>query len=111
MSLDKRVGDSRFAPYADGNQPQLRNLQSPAIPVIVTPVLARTMPVRLQAIGNVEVQTSVAVKSRVDGQIVKVFFTDGQVEAIALRAPSDFTSSPWTRSSPVPEVVAGPVHR
>lgn len=55
-----------------------RNAAVPAIPVIVVPVLARTMPVRLQAIGNVEVQTSVAVKSRVDGQIVKVFFSDGQ---------------------------------
>ena len=55
-----------------------KTASAPAVPVIVAPVLARTMPVRLQAIGNVEAQMSVAVKSRVDGQIVKVYFSDGQ---------------------------------
>jgi multidrug efflux system membrane fusion protein len=34
--------------------------------------------VRLQAIGNVEAYTSVAVKSRVDGQILEVHFREGQ---------------------------------
>jgi multidrug efflux system membrane fusion protein len=50
----------------------------PAIPVVVAPVIATTVPVRIQAIGNVEVQATVAIKSRVDGQIVKVSFNDGQ---------------------------------
>jgi multidrug efflux system membrane fusion protein len=38
----------------------------------------QTVPVRLQAIGNVEAYASVAVKSRVDGQIVEVRFREGQ---------------------------------
>ena len=50
----------------------------PAIPVVVAPVIGKTVPLRVEAIGNVEPYKTVAVKARVDGQIVKVFFTDGQ---------------------------------
>ncbi|HKU69610.1 MAG TPA: efflux RND transporter periplasmic adaptor subunit [Burkholderiales bacterium] len=50
----------------------------PAIPVVVAPVIGKTVPLRVEAIGNVEPYKTVAIKSRVDGQIVKVFFTDGQ---------------------------------
>jgi multidrug efflux system membrane fusion protein len=48
-----------------------------AIPVLVAPVVTKTMPLSIQAIGNVEPYAVVSVKSRVDGQIVKVFFADG----------------------------------
>jgi multidrug efflux system membrane fusion protein len=40
--------------------------------------LQQSVPVRLQAIGNVEAYASVAVKSRVDGQILEVLFREGQ---------------------------------
>ena len=50
----------------------------PAIPVVVVPVVAKTVPLRVEAIGNVEPFATVAIKARVDGQIVKVFFADGQ---------------------------------
>ncbi len=50
---------------------------SPAIPVIVATVAEQSVPLKIQAIGNVEVQASVSIKSRVDGQIVKVGFIDG----------------------------------
>lgn len=50
----------------------------PAIPVVVASVLKKTVPLRVEAIGNVEPYKTVAVKARVDGQIVKVFFADGQ---------------------------------
>jgi len=46
--------------------------------VAVVAAAQQTVPVRLQAIGNVEAYTSVAVKSRVDGQIVAVQFREGQ---------------------------------
>ena len=49
----------------------------PAIPVTAVPVTSRTMPVRLYAIGNVEPFTTVALKARVDGQIVSVHFKEG----------------------------------
>ena len=48
------------------------------VPVSVAAALQQTVPVRLQAIGNVEAFTTVAVKSRVDGQIVEVHFREGQ---------------------------------
>jgi len=49
-----------------------------AAPVAVVAAVQQTIPVRLQAIGNVEAYTSVAVKSRVDGQILEVHFREGQ---------------------------------
>jgi len=50
----------------------------PPAPVAVAAVLQRSVPMRLQAIGNVEAYASVAVKSRVDGQIVELHFREGQ---------------------------------
>jgi membrane fusion protein, multidrug efflux system len=48
-----------------------------AVPVSVATVLQETVPVQLQAIGNVEAFATVAVKGRVDGQIVEVGFKEG----------------------------------
>jgi multidrug efflux system membrane fusion protein len=48
-----------------------------AVPVSVSLVVAKTMPVRLVAIGNVEPFTTVAIKARVDGQLVSVKFKEG----------------------------------
>ena len=49
----------------------------PSVPVTAVAVVTKTVPVRLYAIGNVEPFTSVAVKARVDGQIVSVHFKEG----------------------------------
>jgi len=49
----------------------------PAVPVLAAVAETRTVPLRLRAVGNVETESSVAIKSRVDGQIVKVQFKDG----------------------------------
>jgi len=51
--------------------------EAPAVPVSVAKVVSETVPVRLRAIGNVEAYTTVAVKARVDGQIVAVDFKEG----------------------------------
>ena len=48
-----------------------------AVPVSVAQVVQKSVPVTLHAIGNVEPYTSVAVKARVDGQIVAVRFKEG----------------------------------
>ena len=56
----------------------------PAIPVTAVAVTSRTMPVRLYAIGNVEPFTTVALKARVDGQIVSVHFKEGDEAPSAL---------------------------
>jgi multidrug efflux system membrane fusion protein len=50
---------------------------SPAVPVTVVRVLQETVPVRLNAIGNVEAYQTVALKARVDGQIVEVNMREG----------------------------------
>jgi len=49
-----------------------------AVPVTVVLAESQTVPVRLQAIGNVEAHLTVAVKARVDGEIVAVNFKEGQ---------------------------------
>ena len=64
-----------------GNKPAVadkKGKESPAIPVIVATVAEQAVPLKIQAIGNVEVQNTVSIKSRLDGQIVKVGFSDGQ---------------------------------
>src|SRR6266496_4741956 len=50
---------------------------TPAVPVTVAPVVTKTVAVRIYAIGNVEPYTTVALKARVDGQIVSVRFKEG----------------------------------
>jgi len=50
---------------------------APAVPVTTASVVTKTVPVRVNAIGNVEPYTTVAVKARVDGQIVSVHFKEG----------------------------------
>ena len=50
---------------------------APAVPVTTASVSTKTVPVRVSAIGNVEPYTTVAVKARVDGQIVSVHFKEG----------------------------------
>jgi membrane fusion protein, multidrug efflux system len=49
----------------------------PAVPVTVARVIQETVPVRLRAIGNVEAFATVALKARVDGQIIEVNFKEG----------------------------------
>ena len=48
------------------------------VPVRAVTVAAGDVPLQITAVGNVEALTSVDVKSRVAGQILKVLFTEGQ---------------------------------
>lgn len=50
---------------------------APAVPVTTAPVVLKTVPVRLYAIGNVESYKTVALKARVDGEILSVHFKEG----------------------------------
>jgi multidrug efflux system membrane fusion protein len=52
------------------------------IPVEVVKVARKSVPLRLEAIGNVEPYTTVSVKSRVEGQLNRVAFREG--DAVAL---------------------------
>jgi len=48
------------------------------VPVVVTEAQVQSLPVRLAAIGNAEAVATVAVKARVDGQILSVNFKEGE---------------------------------
>ena len=52
--------------------------QVPPVPVVTDVAATRDMPVLVRGIGTVQAYETVAVKTRVDGQIVKVAFTEGQ---------------------------------
>ncbi len=67
FSTDSRAREARKAPKG-----------APAVPVTIARVAQETVPVRLAAIGNVEPYLTVALKARVDGQIVAVNFREGQ---------------------------------
>ena len=49
-----------------------------AVPVVVAPAARQSIPFQLSAIGNVQSIATVAVKSRVDGQVSEVKVADGQ---------------------------------
>ncbi len=49
-----------------------------AVAVAVATVTQQTVAVRIQAVGNVEAYATVALKARVDGQIVAVNFREGE---------------------------------
>ncbi|OGP69710.1 MAG: hypothetical protein A2169_10875 [Deltaproteobacteria bacterium RBG_13_47_9] len=50
---------------------------SVSFPVTVGTVTQKTFPVQLRAIGNVQAYSTVTVKSRVPGQIMRVYFKEG----------------------------------
>jgi multidrug efflux system membrane fusion protein len=54
-----------------------RGNQGPA-PVTVAKAGQQTVPVTIETIGQMQAFATVAVKSRVDGQVMEVFFKDGQ---------------------------------
>jgi multidrug efflux system membrane fusion protein len=51
---------------------------STPIPITVSIATQKTVPVELRAIGNVQAYSTVTVKSKVGGELVRVHFTEGQ---------------------------------
>lgn len=52
--------------------------QGPGIPVMVSVAVEKTVPVQLKAIGAVQAYSTVAVKSQVEGALIRVFFKEGE---------------------------------
>src|SRR5258708_4546373 len=50
-----------------------------AVPVTVVPVVARDVPVYLDGLGNVNALNTVTVKTRIDGQLLRFNFQEGQL--------------------------------
>jgi len=51
---------------------------SAPIPITVSTATQKTVPVELRAIGNVQAYSTVTVKSKVGGELIRVHFTEGQ---------------------------------
>jgi membrane fusion protein, multidrug efflux system len=56
-----------------------RNAPTGPVPVVVTKVTRSSVPVYLNGLGNVTAFYTVTVKSRVDGQLMKVDFNEGDL--------------------------------
>ena len=73
--------DARLKPKAPGATAEAGEKAAAAIPVPVTAVTAEkgAFPVVLTGLGTVEASNTVLVRSRVDGQITRIAFSEGQV--------------------------------
>jgi multidrug efflux system membrane fusion protein len=58
--------------------PSAPRAAAPAIPVVAGKVERADIPIELSGLGTVQALNSVLVRSRVDGQIVKINFTEGK---------------------------------
>ena len=67
-----RAGGSGVAAQAQSRA------EPPSVPVTAEPAATHDMPVYVRGIGTGQAFSTVTIKSRVDGQIVKVDFTEGQ---------------------------------
>jgi membrane fusion protein, multidrug efflux system len=65
-----------FSPGCSNEKP--RKPASAPIPVTVSTATQKTVPVQLRAIGNVQAYSTVTIKSKVGGELVRVHFTEGQ---------------------------------
>ena len=72
---------------------------APAIPVTVATAENKDVPVIVHGIGTVQAYNTVVVKSRVDGQIVKVDFKEGQDVKAAIRCSRSIPGRSRRRSS------------
>jgi multidrug efflux system membrane fusion protein len=59
---------------AGGAQPR----SAPPVPVVVATVEQKVIPLQVMAVGNVQAYTTVAIKSQIAGQIMRVHFKEGQ---------------------------------
>ncbi|MBE2216062.1 MAG: MdtA/MuxA family multidrug efflux RND transporter periplasmic adaptor subunit [Opitutaceae bacterium] len=86
FSARKKPTGNRWGP----NPAWAGNGPSPAMPVRVVPAERRDLPVHLKAIGSATPLNTVTVRSRVDGQLLRMAFDEGQhVEAGTLLAEVD----------------------
>jgi multidrug efflux system membrane fusion protein len=66
-----------FFSSACSNDKSKKPVSAP-IPVTVETAMQKTVPVQLRAIGNVQAYSTVTVKTKVGGELVRVHFTEGQ---------------------------------
>jgi len=73
------LGFLLLAAFSSGcSNKKSKNTVSAPLPVIVSTTTQKTVPVQLRAIGNAQAYSTVTVKSKVGGELVRVHFTEGQ---------------------------------
>jgi multidrug efflux system membrane fusion protein len=81
----------RAASNAKAAETAAAGMRNRAVPVSVAPVVARDVPVFLDGLGNVNALNTVTVKTRIDGQLLRFNFQEGQTvhagEELALIDP------------------------
>jgi multidrug efflux system membrane fusion protein len=63
---------------ADKKGPRAGRMEVPPVPVVAGTVAQKDMPIYLGGIGTVQAFNTVTVHARVDGQVQKIAFTEGQ---------------------------------
>jgi multidrug efflux system membrane fusion protein len=63
---------------ADKKGPGARPLELPPVPVVALPVVQKDVPIYLNGIATVQAFNTVTVRARVDGQVKKIAFIEGQ---------------------------------
>jgi membrane fusion protein, multidrug efflux system len=63
---------------AEKKGPGGRAMELPAVPVVVGTVAQKDVPIYLTGIGTVQAFNTVTVRARVDGEVTKIAFTEGQ---------------------------------
>jgi membrane fusion protein, multidrug efflux system len=80
MLHDKIWATTAQTPSADSSSGAGQNSSGPApIAVSITPVRRADFPLILESLGQVQADNTVIVRARVDGQIVKIGFDEGQM--------------------------------
>jgi multidrug efflux system membrane fusion protein len=86
-----------FALWHRIEQPTRTAARSPAVPVTMTAVARRDVPILLQGLGTVAASNTVAIHSQVDGKLQSVNFTEGQEvhagDTLAVIDPRTFRSA------------------
>lgn len=75
---DKAVADKTGAPKSPAGSRRGGRRGPSVVPVLVGKVERRPAPRKLTVIGSAQAFATVAIKSRVDGQIIEAFFKEGQ---------------------------------
>ncbi len=73
-----------------------KKMEAPPVPVTAAKSIEQDIPVTLQLVGRAEAYESVALKSRVDGQVAAVLFSEGQHvkqgDVLVRLDPTDFAA-------------------
>ena len=64
--------------YLSALKPPQPQPEARAVPVLSAPATIRPMPMRIEAVGNVQALAVVPVRPRVEGEVVAVHFSEGQ---------------------------------